>query len=264
MLAALISGLILVTATGAFAAEPQARVMESVVASLAYGKTCWSTIELRNLGERTVTAEVEPHKESGALVALAAHRQTTFELNPGDRVDFRLDLVDETTAAWIKIREKVPSPELSPVVAIRGVLECVSGDQLRTTNRDVAYPLRAPWFSGEVSEMKGNLVSLINTSERAVKASLCYSTGSLFSNPTDGAPSPDLKPICSLAVEVQIPPFGARQFPVERNGNSQFSIKVDGDAVVLQMLRPYDTATNMYSVDSTVQFLGETAGEKRQ
>ena len=38
-----------------------------------------------------------------------------------------------------------------------------------------------PWFSGDVSEIAGDIVSLVNASEHAAKASLCYSAGNLYS-----------------------------------------------------------------------------------
>ena len=66
-----------------------------------------------------------------------------------------------------------------------------------------------------------------------------------------------MKPLCSAAFEVQIPPFGTREFPVERQGNTWFSLKTRGDSVVLQMLRPLSQAARIYTVDSTIRFGGE-------
>src|SRR5208283_4490318 len=115
----------------------------------------------------------------------------------------------------------------------------------------------------DVTELRGGLLSLINTSERAVKASACYSSGGLFSTPADtpagahAAAAAELKPICTTAFEVQIPPFGAREFPVEREGSSHFSLKTQGAAIVLEMLRPLDASVKMYRVDSTIQFGSE-------
>jgi hypothetical protein len=51
-----------------------------------------------------------------------------------------------------------------------------------------------------------------------------------------------------------MPPFGARQFPVARDGNSYFSLKTDGSAIVLQMLHPLATGVKIYTVDSTIKF----------
>ena len=85
-------------------------------------------------------------------------------------------------------------------------------DRLKSVARDVVYPTRNPWFSGDVAELSGALVSMINTSERAVTASLCYSAGNLFYVP-GSKPSAELSPLCSAAFDVQVPPFGAREFP---------------------------------------------------
>jgi hypothetical protein len=64
------------------------------------------------------------------------------------------------------VRERVPAPNLSPVPAISGATECVVGNELKSVGRDVVYPTRNRWFSGDVADLSGVLVSLINTSER--------------------------------------------------------------------------------------------------
>jgi hypothetical protein len=233
------------------------RTVESIVPSLAYGNSCWSSVDLQNLSERRVIAELEPHKESGALVALAGHTQTTFALNPGERASLRLDIAEETAGAWIRVRELVSSPQLSPALAISGSTECISGDQIHTTSRQVAYPLVNPRFSGEVSEISSEAVAVINTSERHATVALCYSLGGLFSNPNESPAPAELQPVCSWAAEIQIPPFGTRLFPVSRNGSTWFFLKSSGNAVVLQMLQPLDTAVRMFTVDSTIHFQSE-------
>jgi hypothetical protein len=230
------------------ASEPE-RVVESVLPALAYGPSCWSSLDLHNLGDRVVTVEVEAHRSSGALVPLVGHPRVVFNLNPGDSVSHRLEIQEETGDAWVKVREQVPSQRLWPVVAVSGTSECAIDNQLHTTGREVAYPTRNPWFSDDVSQIPGNVISLVNTSERAAKASLCYSAGNLYS-----VPGKTIAPICSQFFEVQVPPFGARQFPVVRDGNSHFSLKTDGAAIVLQMLRPLSTGVKVYSVDSTIKF----------
>jgi len=233
------------------------RTVESIVPSLAYGNSCWSSVDLQNLSERQVIAELEPHKESGALVALAGRARTSFSLAPGERASFRLDIAEETAGAWVRVRELVSSPQLSPALAISGSTECLSGDQIHATSRQVAYPLVNPWFSGDVSEISSEMVAVINTSERHATVALCYSLGALFSNPNESSASAELRPVCSWASEIQIPPFGTRLFPVTRNGSTRFFLKSSGDAVVLQMLQPLDTAVKMFTVDSTIHFQGE-------
>ena len=233
------------------------RSVESVLPSLTYGPACWSSVDLQNLSDRTVTLDLESHRASGALVPLADHPQVGVSLAPGERASYRLQIDEETGSAWVRVREKIPEPQLSPVVAISGHTECVGDNNLKTTAREVAFPSRNPWFSSEVEELHGNVISLVNTSERPARASLCYSAGNLYSLPSRTHSTAELTPICSSSFDVQIPPFGARQFPVEREGNSAFSMKTQGDAIVLQMLRPLDTKVKIYSVDSSIKFGGE-------
>ena len=74
----------------------------------------------------------------------------------------------------------------------------------------------------------------------------------------------DLTPICSLAFDLLIPPFGAREFPVERDGSSHFSLRTLGPAIVLEMLRPLDANIKIYRVDSSIRFEGDPLeGAKR-
>jgi hypothetical protein len=240
--------LLLLLAATSPASDP-GRVVESVLPALAYGPSCWSSLDLHNLGDRAVTVEVEAHRATGALVPLVGHPGVVFSLHPGESVSHRLEIQEETGDAWVKVREQVPSSRLWPVVAVSGTSECAINNQLRTTAREVAYPTRNPWFSDDVSEIPSNVISVVNTSERAAKVSLCYSAGNLYS-----VPGKTLAPICSQSFEVQIPPFGARQFPVARDGNSYFSLKTDGNAIVLQMLHPLATGVKIYTVDSTIKF----------
>lgn len=232
-------------------AAEQERVVESIVPALAYGPACRSTVELRNLSDRAVAVEVEGHRASGALAPLVGLPQNAFRLSVGERGSYRLEIEEETTGAWVKVRERVPSARLSPVVAVSGMSECTVANQLRTVSRDVAFPTRNPWFSSDVAELHGGVISFINTSERVAKATACYSAGGLYSVPGRGT---ELQPICSTAFEVQIPPFGSREFPLERDGSSHFSLKTVGDAIVLEMLRPVEANVRVYAVDSSIRF----------
>jgi len=246
---------------GMLFAGQQERVVQSVLPSLDYGPSCWSTVNIQNLGDRPAAVALEAHRASGALVALQGASPMTTRLAPGQQSSFRLEIKDETGAAWVKLRETIPAPQLSPVVALSGLTECVAADQLRSTTREVAFPIRNPWYSGEAAAMRGNLISLVNTTERPAIASLCYSSGNLYSVPTPGRPTSELKPICS-ALDIQVPPFASIQFPVERDGSSEFSIKTRGDGIVLQMLRPLETDVKVYQVDSTIRFGGEATLNK--
>src|SRR5580693_7464562 len=96
----------------------QTRVVTSVIPSLAYGPACTSAINLQNLSERAVTADIEGHRESGALVALAGLPGTTLHLAPNEHGSYKLDIDEETTAAWAKVREQIPSPDLPPALAV--------------------------------------------------------------------------------------------------------------------------------------------------
>jgi hypothetical protein len=238
-------------------ANGQERQIESVVPALAFGGRCTSTVTMQNLSDRVVAADVEAHKPGGALAPILGRSAIGIRLNPGERSSYKPQIDDETESAWVKVRERVPSPGLSPVLAIGGATECVIGDELKSVGRDVVFPTRNPWFSGDVAELSGALVSLINTSERAVTASLCYSAGNLFSIPGSTPASAELTPVCSAAFDVQIPPFGAREFPVARDGSTHFDLKTQGAAIVLAMLRPLGASIKLYKVDSTIHFGGE-------
>jgi hypothetical protein len=238
--------------------EPHERVVESIVPSLDNNSSCWSAVELQNLGDREVAAEVEAHKSTGALAPLVGHTGIQVHLNAGEHAEYKLQLPEETTGAWVRVREKIPSPQLSPVLAVSGATECLiaatSRDELRTTVRDVALPARDPWFSGDVSHDDDGIIALINTSELPARAWGCYSSGVLYSVPRKDHPETALTPVCSETVEELVTPFGSRQFPVARAGNSHFALVTQGDAIVLLMLRPARTSVKVYRVDSTITF----------
>jgi hypothetical protein len=239
-------------------AEPS-RIVESVLPSLVYTRECSTTVELLNMGDRAVDAAIEPHRESGSLVPLVRQAGMTFRLEPGQQKSFTLDIAEETRNAWVRVRETVPARELTPVLAISGSTGCVAGDQLRTTTREVAHPMSDPWFEGDVAQTPGGRgsvvkISVVNTSEEAATVSGCYSSGTLISNPNAPGARPFLEPLCSHLFYEQIPPFGARQFALEREGSSHFSLHAHGPAIVLQLLRELDAGTKLYEVDSTIVF----------
>ncbi|HLJ16765.1 MAG TPA: hypothetical protein VKV15_19880 [Bryobacteraceae bacterium] len=240
-------------------ADASDKVVESVVSALDSGPSCSSSVALQNLGDRPVTVAMEAHKASGALVPFVGHPAIAVLLEAGERLRYKLALEDGSAGAWVMVRETILAPGVSPVVAVSGTTECVTGNQLRTAGRDVAYPSRNPWFSGDVAELPGGVVSLINATDQAARASACYSSGVFYSGPH---PSTELTPVCSTVLDVQVPPFGSRRFPVEREGNSHFSLKTAGSAIVLQMLRPVPANVRMYRVDSTIQFGSEVPQSK--
>jgi hypothetical protein len=245
------------------AQQPAPSAVDSVLPSLAYGPYCSSTVVLQNLADTPVDVELEAHRSSGALVPLAGHAGRVIHLLPGARGSYQLQIQEEDSGAWVQVRERTLSPRAAPAVAVSGTTECRLGNQLRTAAREVAYPTRNPWFAGEVAGLRGSVISLINVSAGAARASVCYSAGNLFSVPGETQASRELRPVCSTAFEVQVPPFGTREFPVEREGNSYFSLKARGDSVVLQMLRPASEGVRIYIVDSTIKFGGEVPDGKR-
>jgi hypothetical protein len=240
--------------------DPGERVVESIVPWLESNSSCWSAVELQNLGNREVAAEVEAHKSTGALAPLVGHAGIQVHLSAGEHADYKLQLPEQSTGAWVRVRETIPTPQLSPVLAVSGVTECVAnGNELHTTVRDVASPTRNPWFSGDVlsgdvTHGDDGIVALINASESPAQVLGCYSFGVLYSVPHDKHPAPALTPVCSETIRELVPPFGSAQFPVARDGNSHFSLNALGDAIVLQMLRPAKTSVKVYQVDSTITF----------
>jgi hypothetical protein len=60
---------------------------------------------------------------------------------------------------------------------------------------------------------------------------------------------------------VQIPPFSARQFPVERERSSHFSLRTRGTGIVLQMLKPQGVHVKIYAVDSSIHFGAEVVDQ---
>jgi hypothetical protein len=240
-------------------AAPPERVMESVLPGLVYNRTCTSTVALQNLADKPVALEIEAHQGTGALVPLAGLPGMTVHLNAGQQSSYKLQVEEETTTGWVKVRERLSSPQVSTAVAVKGTTECRAGNELRIAGREVAYPSRDPWFSGEISEMPGEVILMVNTSERPARAHACYSAGNLFSVPNAGPPG-EMRRICSNTVDVQIPPFGSREFPVAREGNVHFALRTEGESVVLQALRALDAAVKIYTVDSTITFGEEVTG----
>jgi hypothetical protein len=248
----------LLLAVAGYAADRE-RIVSSIIPSLDYGAGCWSSLTLTNLADRVITVEIEAHRAGGGLVGLAGLEPAVLHLGAGERSTHRLEIADETGQGWLKVREHIPSLQQTPAIAVSAVSECAIHNQLLSTPRQLSYPTRNPWFSGDVEEMRGNVILLVNTSEREARAALCYSAGNLYSVPTPGHPSPELTLVCSSSYDVQVPPYAARQFPVERDGSTHFSIKTQGEAIVLQMLRPVESGVKVYKVDSNITFGGEVS-----
>lgn len=226
------------------AAAAQPRGMETVIPALDYGSACTSSIEAVNVTGSEVEAEFEGHKESGALVLLEGQAETAVHIAPRGKVVFKLRVENEEGAGWVRIREAG-----GPALAFSASVECVAGDRLLTAARDVVFPMRRPWFAGEVSKLRGAVVTVINVSERPARLTACYSAGNLYSYGR-----PDLEPICSATLDLEVPPFGTQRIPVEHEVNSWFGLRTWGDSLVVEMLRPLAPRVKIYRVDSTIQF----------
>jgi hypothetical protein len=241
-------------------AAPPERVIESILPALVYNRSCTSTVALENLADQPVALEIEAHHGSGALAPLAGQSGMLIHLAPGQQGNYKLQIEEETTTGWVKVRERIPTSRVSTAIAVSGTTECREGNELRIAGREVAFPSQDPWFSGEIAEMRDEIILLVNTSGHAARAHACYSAGNLYSVPTAGLPGSELRRICSNTVDVQVPPFGSREFPVEREGNLHFSLRTEGESVVLQGLHALDRAVRIYSVDSTITFGEEVGG----
>jgi len=227
----------------------------SVLTQLSYGSGCTSLIELRNLGEAAVIVDLEGHRGNGALVSLTGHAFGPVRLLPGERGQYRLDIPENETDthAWVLMRERSARPS----VAFSGSTECREADNLRTLAREAAYPVRNPWFAGDVAETTGSMLAVINLSPRPAVAQVCYSAGNLYSVPGETPASRELQPVCSSWRDVQVPPFGTRNLPVQRDASTFFSVKARGESMLLQMLRPAPSNLRTYTVDSTIRFGSE-------
>lgn len=242
--------IVLISVSLAVTAQPWGMV--TVIPALDYGPACTSSIEAVNLTGRDVEAEFEGHKESGALVLLEGQRETSVRIPPRGKIALKLQVENEEGTGWVRIREAA-----GPSLAISATVECLDGDKLLTAGRDVVFPMHRPWFAGEVGELPGAVLTVINVSARPARLSACYSAGNLYSYG-----GPDLLPVCSSTLDLAIPPFGTRRVPVEHEGNSWFSLRTWGDALVLEMLRPLTPRVKLYKVDSTIQFGQEVAPAK--
>jgi hypothetical protein len=243
-------------------AVPAGSVAESLLPLLAYGPSCSSTVELRNLGDTPVDVELEGHRASGALAPLVGHAGRVIHMLPGEQGSYQLQIPEKEIGAWVRVRERTAAGA-APAVAVSGSTECRQGDELHTVPRDVAFPTRDPWFESDVEGLSGALIAVLNASAGTVRVSVCYAGGSLYSVPGETQASRELRPVCSTSFEVRIPPFGSRYFPVESRGNSYFSLKTQGDSVVMQLLRPAKMDVRTYTVDSTIKFGGEVPAGTR-
>jgi len=270
------------------------RAPPAVVAALRAGASCVSTVAVTNLSGRELAVEIQARLDSGALAPLelvvpASEAQTRseprgeprgephgepadaaidrsgrssiavavedFTFAPHERRRFRLGGQRETGSAWVGVWETDP-PGTLPALAVEGWTECLAGDQLRTVPRSAALAMRNPRFAGEVADLAGAVMAVVNVSAQAARADLCYSAGNLYFVPAE-MPDGRLARLCSSSEEVAIPPFGSREFPVEREGANEFALHTRGESIVLLLLRPVAAGLRVYRVDSTIRFGSE-------
>ncbi len=241
-------------------AAVQEPVSESVLPNLTASRACASTVQLQNLSDVRVIVEVEAHRGTGALVPFAGLPGRTVALNPGERRSYQPRIEEDEPVGWVKVREHLPSPRASPAVAVSGSTLCRDRDGAHTAARPVAFPSRNPWFAGETAGLPGAMLTLVNLSPTTAQVSLCYGSGTLIGVPGNSAASRELRPLCSATQEVQVPAYGARQFPVEHDGNSYFSLRTRGESLILELLRPSPAAAGLFTVDSSIQFGGVVGG----
>jgi hypothetical protein len=105
--------LLILVAAAANAADPE-RVVTSILPSLDYGSTCWSSVTLANLGDRVVTVEIEAHRAGGGLTGLTGLNEMVLHLNPGERVSHRLEVTDESALAGSRFASGFPPPSFRP------------------------------------------------------------------------------------------------------------------------------------------------------
>ena len=270
------------------------RAPPAVVAALRAGASCVSTVAVTNLSGRELAAEIQARLETGTLAPLelvepASGEQArseprraprgeprgepadaaidrsdgssiTFAVEdlmfaPYERRRFRLGGKREIGNAWVGVWEADP-PGTLPALAVEGWIECLAGDELRTVPRSAALAMRNPWFAGQVADLGGAVMAVVNVSTRAARADLCYSAGNLYFDPAK-MPDGRLARLCSWSEEVAIPPFGSREFPVEREGANEFALHTRGESIVLLLLRPVAAGLRVYRVDSSIRFGSE-------
>jgi hypothetical protein len=277
----------------ALTAKGSDRAPPAVVAALRAGSGCVSTVAVTNLSARELATEIQARLETGALVPLELVEQTTgvqprseqrdeqrgeprgepagdadrsgrssimidlesLAFAPHQRRIFRLGGQREAGNAWVGVWEADP-PGTLPELAVEGSIECLAGDQLRTVPRSAALAMRNPWLTGLAADLEGAMIAVVNVSAKAARADLCYSAGNLYYVPAE-MPDGRLARLCSWSEEVALPPFGSREFPLEHEGSTEFSMHTRGESIVLLVLRPVAAGLRVYRVDSTIRFGSE-------
>jgi hypothetical protein len=228
-------------------------VAENLVPALSFTKLCQSHLSLTNLRDTPVKIEVEGHAQAGGLAPLIGHGSRVW-IKPGETLQYSLQLEGDNEGAWIRVRERITSPDQGPAIAVRATTGCLEGETLVTRSREAAVPLRNPWFSGRVAELTGVTLWAVNISRSQAHLDACYSSGSYYIIPGETPKDATPVPICSHQDGFLLAPGAALRIPVAKDGNSEFSLHTEGDAILLQALRSEVTGTHRFSVDSAITF----------
>jgi hypothetical protein len=210
-------------------------------------------VTLQNLRAEAVDVDVEGHDGSGALVPLEGAPTIPLHLAPAQKTSLRLRVDgQESAVAWIKVTET--GAGRAPGVAVSGSSECVAQDQLTTVPGAVAFPSRNPWLEGDVEELQGKMVLVLNSDAAAAAVRVCYSNGSQVEVPRRRGAGSEAMPVCRSTRSIHLPPYALELLPVERDGSSNLTVRTTGAALVLEVLKPRPGKTRVYTVDSSIVF----------
>jgi hypothetical protein len=248
----LLVGLLAWPAAGA-APDQERTAFVSVLIPLSYGEHCWSTVTLENLRTQAVEVDVEGHDGSGALVALEGAPTIPLHLAAGQKASLRLQVDgQESEEAWIKVSER--GAGLAPGVAVSGTSECAARDQITTVPGAVAFPSRNPWLEGDVEQLQGKMVLVLNSDATAAAVRVCYSNGSMVEMPVERGRGGGTMPVCRSTRSIHLPPYALELLPVERDGSTNLTVRTTGAALVLEVLKPRPGKTRIFTVDSSIVF----------
>ncbi len=250
----LLLGLLAWAAAGAAPGEERTAFV-SVLIPLTYGERCWLTVSLENLRTQAVEVEVQGHDGSGALVGLEGAPTIPLVLEAGQKASLRLQVDGQESAeAWVKVTERGAGASLAPGVAVSGTSECTARDEITTVPGAVAFPSRNPWLEGDVEELQGKMVLVLNSDATAAAVRVCYSNGSQVEMPAERGRGGGTMPVCRLTRSIHLPPYGLELLPVERDGSTRLTVRTTGAALVLEVLKPRPGKTRVFTVDSSIVF----------
>jgi len=229
----------------------QERGFSTVLPELQYSRHCVSEISLQNLSARRVDVEVIGHRSTGALVGLADRESNRFQMAASEKVRSRLE-VTEDDVAWAQIVETVPGPRLQPAVSVRGKTECVDGKELLSETRELAAVSANPHFTlnvGSAPPVPGEVLLVVNSSDRPMLCTACYSAGHLVSNGKG-----QMTVLCSQTIERSLAPYQSWRIDTSFEERPLVKFRAAGSAVAMQLLRPSAMNVRLFRVESTIRF----------